>query len=123
MHVRHVSRLYTDDTGRFPVRSRSGNQYIMVAYHCDANVILTCTFKTRKNRHRLEAYAAIVELLKQRSHNVDLQVLDNEASAAYKKEITETWGGKFQLVPPNMHQRNAAERAIHTFKSHFLAVL
>ena len=40
IHVRHISRLYMDDTGRFPVRSRSGNQYIMVAYHCDANVIL-----------------------------------------------------------------------------------
>ena len=31
IHVEHVSKLYTDDTGRFPVRSRRGNQYIMVA--------------------------------------------------------------------------------------------
>ena len=30
----------------------------------------------------------------------------------------------FQLVPPpNMHRQNAAERAIHTFKSHFLSTL
>ena len=95
IHVQHASRLYTDDMGRFTICSQSGNQYIMVAYHCDANVILVCPFKTRKDRHRLEAYAAIVESLKQRGHNVDLQVLDNEASAAYKKEITETWGVKF----------------------------
>ena len=47
-HVRHISCLYMDDTGSFPVRSRSGNQYIMVAYHCDDNVILACHFKTRK---------------------------------------------------------------------------
>ena len=60
VHVRHVSRLYTDDTGKFPIRSRSGNQYIMVAYHCDVNVILECPFKTRKARHCLEAYAAIM---------------------------------------------------------------
>ena len=64
-----------------------------------------------------------MEPLKQHGHNVNLQVLDNEDIAAYKKEIPETWGAKFQLVPPNMHRRNAAERAICTFKSHFLAVL
>ena len=123
VEVRHISRLYTDDTGRFPTRSRSGNQYVMIAYHYDANVILACPFKNRKDRHRLDAYAAIMESLKRRGHNVDLQILDNEASAAYKKEITETWGSKFQLVPPNMHRRNAAERAIRTFKAHFLSVL
>ena len=26
----------------------------------------------------------------------------------------------FQLVPPHVHRRNAAERAIQTFKSHFI---
>ena len=31
--------LYTDDTGRFPIRARSGNQYVMVAYH-SSNIIL-----------------------------------------------------------------------------------
>ena len=75
----------------------------MVAYHCDANVILAYPFKTRKDRHRREAYEAIMESLRQQGHDVDLQVLDNEAITDYKKEITETWGAKFQLVPPNMH--------------------
>ena len=79
----------------------------MVAYHCDTNVILACPFKTRKDRHRLKAYAAIMESLRQRGHDVDLQVLENKASAAYKKEITKTWGAKFQLVPPIMHRNNA----------------
>ena len=123
IHVRLISRLYTDDTGCFPVCSRSGNQYIMVAYHCDANVILACPFKTRKDPHCLKAYAAIMESLKQRGHDFNLQLFDYEIRAAYKKEITETWGAKFQLVPPNMHRRNAGERAICTFKAHFLAVL
>ena len=30
---------------------------------------------------------------------------------------------EFQLVPPGVYQRNAAERAIHTFKNHFIAGL
>ena len=29
----------------------------------------------------------------------------------------------FQLVPPHIHRRNAAERAIRTFKNHFIAGL
>jgi hypothetical protein len=29
----------------------------------------------------------------------------------------------FQLVPPHVHRRNAAERAIRTFKNHFIAGL
>jgi hypothetical protein len=29
-----LSRLYTDNTGHFPIRARTGNQYIMIAFHC-----------------------------------------------------------------------------------------
>ncbi len=64
-----------------------------------------------------------MERLQQRVLSVDLQILDNKASAEYKKLITEKWDVTFQLVPPLMHRRNAAERAIRTFKAHFLAIL
>ena len=30
---------------------------------------------------------------------------------------------QFQLVPPHLHRRNAAEIAIQTFKNHFIAVI
>ena len=107
--VHHIRRLYTDDTGRFLIRSRSGNQYIMVAYHCDSNAILACPFKTRKDCHRLAAYNSVMERLQQRGLDVDLQILDNKASAEYKRLITKTWKATFQLVPPHMHRRNAAD--------------
>ena len=35
-----ISKLYADDYGRFPIRSRSRNNYNMIAYHCDLNTIL-----------------------------------------------------------------------------------
>ena len=35
-----LSRLYTDDTGRFSIRACLGNQYIMIAFHADGNLIL-----------------------------------------------------------------------------------
>eukprot|EP00804_Cyclotella_cryptica_P026152 CCRYP_013039-RA/>CCRYP_013039-RA protein AED:0.41 eAED:0.32 QI:0/0/0/0.5/0/0.5/2/0/297 len=37
--------------------------------------------------------------------------------------ITQDWKATYQLVPPNVHRANAAERAIRTFKAHFLSVL
>ena len=54
---------------------------------------------------------------------VDLHILDNTASAAYKHIITTKWEVAFQLAPPSIHRRNAAERVIQTFKAHFLAIL
>ena len=30
---------------------------------------------------------------------------------------------EYQLIPPHIHRRNASERAIHTFKNHFIAGL
>ncbi len=55
--------------------------------------------------------------------SVDLNIRDNEASADFKQGIMESWKTKFQLVPPDMHQRNKAERMIRHFKNHFLSIL
>ena len=94
----------------------------MVAYH-SSNVILVEPFKSRKDTHRLAAYDVIMQRLKDKGLTVDLQVLDNECSKEYERRMTEKWGVEFQLVPPDMHRRNAAERAIRSFKAHFLAIL
>jgi hypothetical protein len=39
-----LSKLYTDDTGCFPVRARLDNQYVMITYHMDGNLILQQAF-------------------------------------------------------------------------------
>ena len=95
----------------------------MIAYHCDSNTILHETFKTKGDKHRISAYNAIRRRIAVMGHKVDLQILDNEASGEYKRTIKEVWKSTYQLVPPDMHRRNAAERAIRTFKAHFLAIL
>jgi hypothetical protein len=118
-----LDTLYTDDTGRFPIRSHSGNQYVMLAYHAGANAILVEPFQSKADHHRIPAYNKIMARLKARNIEVKQQVLDNEASAAYKFAITDTHKCALQLVPPNMHRRNKAERAIRTFKAHFLSIL
>ena len=95
----------------------------MLAYHVDTNVILVAPFASRHNRHRLAAANCIMANLEKRGHGVDLHILDNECSAAYKLQIEEKWGSKLQLVPPDVHHRKIAERSIRTFKAHFLYIM
>ena len=49
-----------------------------------------------------------------------MHVLDNECSKVLK-EYMEEENRLFQLVPPHLHRRNTSERAIQTFKNHFIA--
>ena len=93
--VTPISKLYTDDIGRFPVHARSGNQYIMISYHCDANLILAEPFTSRKDTHRLLAYYKIMQRLSKNQLILDLQILDNEASAEYKQAITKKWNANY----------------------------
>jgi len=94
-----LSKLFTDDTGRFPVRARSGNQYVIIAFHADGNLILQQAFKTKSDRHPIAAYNSIMTCLAAQGLSVDLQILDNEASSTYKEAITFKWNAKFQLAP------------------------
>ena len=71
----------------------------MIAYHKDANVILVQPFKNKKDNHCIAAYNTIMMRLAARGLSVKLQILDNEASAAYKHAITFKWKVTFQLVP------------------------
>ena len=48
--------------------------------------------------------------------------LDNEASPAFQA-LLKYKCIDYQLAPPGMHRRNAAERAISNFKDHFIAGL
>ena len=120
--VIHKSKLYTDYTGRFAVKSRTGNQYIMIAYH-SSNLLLVQSFATRKDKHRLTAHGAIMTRFNVKELDIDLQVLDNETSKEYKDIMTNKWKIKYQLMPLDMHRRNAAERVIRTFKAHFISIL
>ena len=53
----------------------------MIAYHYDTNLILAVPFKTRKDTHHLKSCDKIMQHLNNHNLTVDLQILDNEASA------------------------------------------
>ena len=45
-----LATAYTDLTGRFPCKPRSGNEYILVAYHFDGNCITSRALKIGKQK-------------------------------------------------------------------------
>jgi hypothetical protein len=115
-------QLYTDLTGKFPVRSSKGNWYVMVCYVFDCNYIKVVPMKSRSASEWVKAYDLIHQELTSKGLKPKLQTLDNETSSALKNFFT-THDVEYQLVPPHCHRHNAAERAIHTFKEHFVAGL
>jgi hypothetical protein len=120
--VADQGQLYTDLTGKFPVRSSKGNSYVMLCYIYDCNYIKVVPMKSRSASEWVKAYGSIHQELTIKGFKPKLQTLDNEASTALKNFFT-AQNIDYQLVPPHCHRRNAAERAIRTFKEHFVAGL
>jgi hypothetical protein len=71
---------------------------------------------------KLAAYQKVHTLFMSCSLRPQLQRLDNEASHALL-QFMDSQNIDVQLSPPYVHRRNAAERAIRTFKNHFIAGL
>ena len=107
-----ISKLYTDYCGRFPIWLIIRNNHIRIAYYCDSNTILQEQFSNIKNKHRIRAYILIMKRLADRWHKVDVQILDNEVSAEFKRVIVDNWGATYPLVPTNVHRRNISEQDI-----------
>jgi len=113
--------MHTDQTGRFPANSSSGNKYIMVLVKINGNYIDGEPMKDRTEGSLIKAYLILwAQITASKSVRPKTHVLDNEASEAFKKEIRKNC--KVQLVPPDNHIQNLAERAIQTFKNHFKSV-
>jgi hypothetical protein len=113
-------QLYTDLTGKFPVRSSKGNSYVMVCYIYDCNYVKVIPMISRSALEWVKAYGTIHQELTVKGFKPKLQTLDNEASATLKNFFTVN-DMAYQLVPPHCHRLNAAECAISTFKEHFVA--
>ena len=115
---------YTDLTGRFPIQSTQGNNYILLTYNYDSNCILVAPLKN-KDLHK------ITKGWKQNHHLL--------TSAGAALPVLHPWQWIFQwlqnrLTPQQHHlwtspttcplaQCGGTCRAIRTFKNHFLAGL
>ena len=110
-----TGQIFSDLPGRFVIPSFRGNDYMLVVYDYDSNIILAEPMKNRTAKSTVAAYQTTHQLLVKRGLKPSLQRLDNEASAALRTYLDDHQID-YQLVPPHVHRRNAAERAIRTFK-------
>ena len=111
-------KLYSDQTGKFPVTSFKGHQYLMILYDMDnTGSILAEPMRNRSAGEMVRAYqAAMDRLAKSKTKPTMHIVLDNECSTEMKEAIADQ-GMTMQLVPPHDHRRNAVEKWYRSLKT------
>ena len=117
-----TGRTYSDLTGRFPIQSNRGANYILVVYEYDSNAIIVRPLRNRTASEIKRVFQSVIHYLHARGPRPRLHTLDNEASSILHDYLCSE-EVEYQLVPPHIHRQNASERAIHTFKNHFMAGL
>ena len=118
-----TGRVFTDQTGPFPVVSIQGIKAVMVMYDYDSNAILIDEGITSRGKTELlRAYTKLIARLSQAGLHPRIQRMDNEVSNIFKTFL-QTQNIDLELTPAHVHRRNAAERAIRTWKNHFLSGL
>jgi len=113
---------HMDATGGFPAKSNHGKQYILIMYSENGNYIKPITMKDRTKESYVKAYREGLQFFESRGLKPTFQRADNEISGLFLEYLVKH-NIAIDLVPPGQHRRNRAERAIRTFKNHFIAIL
>ena len=116
-------RAHADAAGAFQVRSNSGALYQIIYFHEDTNIIHVETTKSRSGPDLLAALQRAIKFFKDHGAKpLKIVRMDNEISANM-----ETWLEdsiiELELTPVAQHRTNRAERAIRTWKGHFIAIM
>jgi hypothetical protein len=118
----YSGQIFTDQTGRFIPPLSTGKNQIFLLYDYDSNSTWAEAMKSKTGPAILAAFKSVHKRLLQTGLRPILQSLDCECSEILKdfmkQEIVD-----YQLVPPSDYHHNAAERAIRTFKNHFISIL
>eukprot|EP00804_Cyclotella_cryptica_P000090 CCRYP_013749-RA/>CCRYP_013749-RA protein AED:0.16 eAED:0.11 QI:0/0/0/1/0/0/3/0/1031 len=112
--------IYTDQTRAFPMTSCHSNKYQFVAYEYRSNAIIVRALKDQTDKSLIAAFQDVYEYLTDHGFQSKLNVMDNQCSKVVKMYIRLTKAA-IQLVNPDDHRVNAAERAIQTWKEHWLS--
>jgi hypothetical protein len=117
-----VGQHHMDLTGQFPITSKAGHRYMMVMFCEDTNYIHVEPLRSRSGSDITDAYRCGNAFW--RRHNVVPQFLrlDNETSGTLRAYCASEHIS-MEYVPPHSHRANRAERAIGTWKNHFISCM
>jgi hypothetical protein len=78
--------------------------------------------KNTGNKELVRAFDLLIQSMIIHGLRSLLQCLENEASLSLLHSLTQQ-GIDYQVAPPHIHRQHNAERAIQTFKNHFITGL
>ena len=90
---------------------------MFVAYEYRSNAILVRVLREQKAESLLKAFQSVYNHFTQRGFKPKLNVMDNQCSEKVQDFINKN-NTDIQLVNPDDHRVNAAERAIQTWKNY-----
>jgi hypothetical protein len=117
-YVNHV-----DAMGRFPISSQHGSCYLLLFYSEDANYIHVEAMKSRSTAEYIRAFRNGLTFFWASGFKPHVQRLDNEVSDDLLKVLKTEFNIVAELAAPTNHRALRAERAIQTYKNHFIATL
>jgi len=117
-----TGRNYMDGTGKFPHTSSRGSQYMLIMYSHDTGYIHVEAIASRAAGDITSAFERGMSVFADGDDKPDIERLDNECSDMFRV-LCKALQIVIEKAPPGQHRTNAAERAIRTWKNHFIAVL
>jgi hypothetical protein len=119
---RPQQKSYSDQTGEFVCTSMAKNKYVYIMYEYTSNFIFAEPIQSTSDNDITKAFEKCIETLKNAEIMPKMHLLDNQCGKLQIAAL-EGHGISYQIVPPGIHRRNAAERAIRMFKDHFISIL
>ena len=124
MHARIIELdpiNHADLTGKFPVQSAHGNNYLYVAVY--KGYVHLEPQASRSAADHLQSTKRTMTFFRARGDVPTTHRMDNEISQEVAQYLKTECHMEIQLVPPGNHRTLKAERAIRTTKNHIIATL
>ena len=111
-------KIFSDQTGRFPIQSSCGNKYVVIMYVYDANAILSYPIKNRSTGELSRVFQLVYAKLQTAGFKLQLHKLDNETPTTLETFIANN-NRALQYTPPEIHRTNAGKHAVQMWKNRF----
>jgi hypothetical protein len=111
--------MLSDLTGRFPTTAMDGSQYILLSVY--KRYIPIELLASRSESAIIDAYSRTYKCFFQLGHFVQFQVVDNKTPKGLRQYFI-IHDIQYQFLPSFTKRSNKAERAIQTFKRHFISI-
>jgi hypothetical protein len=117
-------RIHSDLTGKFPIPARIGVRYLLIMFSEEANYIHAEPLRSRSATDFVTSYENGIKFWKKHGVTPTFCRMDNETSTLLEEFCRrQSPPISIQYVPPGNHRANKAERAIRSWKNHFISGL